>query len=146
VKEELERLKKVLVNNAIKSPGSRPPKAEIILLKASYSSSDHSQNAVNTIKAVDGWVHNTFRYKGNKWSVPSNGLRGIWHSKQILIPEAQYDALSSGGSKSEFNAIAMKEKVSLAVGLERGGMRLFTITGERANLGSAAEKLAQYWA
>lgn len=145
MKEELDRLKKVLMNNASKNPGSRPPKVEIILLKVSYSFTDHSQNALNTMKALDGWVHNTFRYKGSKWNVPDKGIRGMWRSKQILIPEAQYDALSAGGSKSELNAISTKEKVSLAVGVERGGLRLVTITGDRANLGSAAEKLLKYW-
>jgi hypothetical protein len=145
VKEELERLKKVLVNNAIKSPGSRPPKAEIVLLKTAYSVTDHSQNALNTMKALDGWVHSTFRYKGSKWNVPDKGIKGIWHSKQILIPEAQYDALCAGGSKSKLNSISAETKCFLAVGLGRGGMRLITITGDRGNLGSAAEKLAKFW-
>jgi hypothetical protein len=145
VKEELDRLKKVLVNNAIKSPGSRPPKAEIVLLRVPYSTSDHSQNAVNTMKALDGWVHNVFRYKRNKWNLPEKGVKGIWRSKQILIPEAQYDALCAGGSNSKWSAISAEVKCNLAAGLERGGLRLITITGERGNLWIGAEKLAKFW-
>ena len=145
VKEELDRLKKVLINSAIKNPGSKPPKAEIVLLPASYSTSDHSQNALTTMKAIDGWVRNTFKYKGNKWNIPDKGMRGTWRSKQISIPEAQYDALCAGGSKSKWNAISTETKCNLAAGVEKAGMRLITITGERSHLGVAAEKLAKYW-
>jgi hypothetical protein len=145
VRDELERLKKVLVNNAIKSPGSRAPKAEIVLLKVSYSNTDHSQNALNTVKALDGWVHNTFKYKGNKWNLPEKGIKGMWRSKQILIPEAQYDALCAGGSKSKWNTISAEVKYNLASSTERGGMRLITMTGDKANLGTTAEKLAKFW-
>jgi hypothetical protein len=145
VRDELERLKKALVNNAIKYPGSRLPKAEIVLLKTSYSTTDHSQNALNMMKAIDGWAHSMFKYKGYKWNVPEKGIKGMWRSKQILIPEAQYDALCAGGSKCKWNAISAEMKCSLASSTERGGMRLVTITGDRTNLASAAENLAKFW-
>jgi hypothetical protein len=147
VKDELERLQKVLRNSAIKSPGLvKPPKAQIVLLKASYSSSDHSQNAINTMKAIDGWAHGVWKYKGSKWTLPEKGIKAMWRSKQILIPEAQYDALCANGSKSKWNAIGAEVKCNLASSTERNGMRLVTVTGDRTNLGFAAEKLLKYWA
>ena len=51
----------------------------------------------------------------------------------------------ANGSKSQWKAISAKTKCNLAASIERVGMRLITITGEGANPGIAAEKLAKYW-
>jgi hypothetical protein len=97
------------------------------------------------MKALNAWTHDTFRYKGYKWNVPEKGIKGMWRSKQILIPEAQYNALVGGGSRSRWNAISAEVRCNLASSTERGGMRLITMTGDRAHLASAAEKLGKFW-
>lgn len=149
VNKELQRLKQILINNAIKKPEPSPsPMAEIVFLPKTYIEGNPSQTAKNMMSSLEAWVHKSIKYKGNKWSAPDKPMRGVWRTKQIIVPKAQYDALLANGnkSKSKWEAIKEEMKCSLNGSPERAdGTRLITITGNEKKILEAAEQVAKFW-
>lgn len=147
VNDELQRLKKVLVNNNIYKPELiAAPKAEIVFLPGTYVPGDPSATAKAIMTSLEGWVHKTLRHKENKWAAPTKPMRGMWRTKQIVIPKEQYAALCANGNNSKWKAIAADTKCFLDASFERGdGTRLITITGQESHVGEAADQVAKFW-
>ena len=147
VEGELKSLESVIRNNAIRAPQlARVPKAKIVLLPTSFDKDDLTNWAKRLMHALEEWMGKNFRYEGHQWKVPEKPIKGMWRTKQIVIPGAQYDALRMYGTKSEWTAIETATKCDLKATSEmRDGSRLVTISGGEEGVRRAAERMEKFW-
>lgn len=149
MKDEVERLRTKVINQAIQNRMPlKKPNAKIILLPVRYTAGDYLQNAKDLIAALEVFLAKSYRYdNGAAWKIPEKSMTGgKWRTRQIEIPEAQFDALNKGGSRSRWLKILERRTCYLNITSARNGRRLLSVTGSKSNVAAVVEEVEKFWA
>jgi hypothetical protein len=128
------------------------PKVTVEFISSKIGNKDITPRAAgeSIIAGLDKWVKekDIFNDKNNKCVVQNKAMNVLWHSKQIFLLEAQYQALIliAGKKTSPWYTVPEKESTKFGVGGLKNGMRLITITGKtEEGVRAVAEILGKFY-